>query len=141
MSSHRPPQLLLIEDHMDLANATAEFLRQLGLDVQIARSGKQALKMAPEFRPLIVLCDLSLPDMSGLEVVRRLRADPRTKHALFAVVTAMAQEDLDALEEDLANEVDLFLSKPLTNRNVDELLDRLATLRATTDFGSEEGVP
>jgi CheY-like chemotaxis protein len=138
MSSQRAPNLLLIEDHADLANATAEFLRLLGLDIQIAGSGNQALKMARVFRPAIVLCDLSLPDMPGLEVVRRLRADPKTKHALFAVCTAT---DIDELEEDFAGEVDLFLSKPITNGDVDELLNRLAARRARMVFGSEENVP
>jgi CheY-like chemotaxis protein len=111
----RAPNLLLIEDHADLANATAEFLRLLGLDIQIAGSGNQALKMARAFRPAIVLCDLSLPDMSGIEVLRRLRADPKTRHALFAVCTAT---DIDEFEEDFASEVDLFLSKPITNGDV-----------------------
>jgi CheY-like chemotaxis protein len=137
VSSQRAPNLLLIEDHADLANATAEFLRLLGLDIQIAGSGNQALKMARAFRPAIVLCDLSLPDMSGLEVVRRLRADPKTKHALFAVCTAT---DIDEFE-DFASEVDLFLSKPITKGDVDELLNRLAARRATMAFGSEENVP
>jgi CheY-like chemotaxis protein len=115
VSSQGAPNLLLIEDHADLASATAEFLRLLGLDVQIAGSGNQALKMARAFRPAIVLCDLSLPDMSGLEVLRRLRADPKTRHALFAVCTAT---DIDEFEEDFASEVDLFLSKPITNGDV-----------------------
>ena len=141
MSSQHPPHLLLIEDHADLAKATAEFLRLLGLDVQIAGSGNQALKMAPAFRPLIVVLDLSLPDMSGLEVVRRLRADPKTKHALLAVSTGMAQADIEAIEEDSANGVDLFLSKPITKGDIEELLNRLATRRSTMVFGSEENVP
>jgi CheY-like chemotaxis protein len=76
--------------------------------------------------------------MPGLEVVRRLRADPKTKHALFAVCTAT---DIDELEEDFAGEVDLFLSKPITNGDVDELLNRLAARRARMVFGSEENVP
>jgi CheY-like chemotaxis protein len=136
VSTQHLPRLLLVEDHADLANATAEFLRLSGLDVQIAGSGNLALKMAPAFRPLIVVCDLSLPDMSGLEVVRRLRAEPRTKNALFVISTAMAQADIDALE-DSTNEVDVFLSKPITNSHVDELLSRVAKRRATMDSGSE----
>jgi CheY-like chemotaxis protein len=103
----RAPNLLLIEDHADLANATSEFLRLLGLDIQIAGSGNQALKMARAFRPAIVLCDLSLPDMSGLEVVRRLRGDPKTKHALLAVCTAT---DIDEFE-DFVSEVDSRMSR------------------------------
>src|SRR5215475_13578251 len=98
----------------------------MGLEVRIAESGRQALSTAHAFPPQIVLCDLSLPDLSGLDVVRRLRADPKTKNALFAITTALAQADIMALEESLAGEVDLFLSKPITDRAVNELLDRFA---------------
>lgn len=139
--SRRPPYLLLVEDNADLANATAEFLRLSGLEVQIAESGKQALKMATASPPQIVLCDLFLPDISGLEVVRRLRALPKAKDALFAVCTGMARADIDALKENFAGEVDLFLSKPITDRDVNELLNLLATRRATMAFGSEDNVP
>ena len=125
-TSQNPTRLLLIEDHFDLANATADFLREWGLEVRIAESGKQALEMATAFRPQIVLSDLTLPDISGLEVIRRLRAGSKTGIALFVVYTAMARVDIDALEEAFAGEVDLFLSKPLTDRAVNELLGRLA---------------
>jgi CheY-like chemotaxis protein len=118
--------LLLIEDHVDLANTTAEYLGLFGLNVQIASTGYQALEAATAFQPQIVLCDLSLPDMSGLEVVRRLRADPNTKNALLVVCTAISQTDLGAFEEELAGAVDLFLTKPITNDDVNELLHRLA---------------
>jgi CheY-like chemotaxis protein len=110
VSSQRAPNLLLIEDHADLANATADLLRLLGLDIQIAGSGNQALKMARAFRPAIVLCDLSLPDMSG-----PASCGSKTRHALFAVCTPT---DIDEFEEDFASEVDLFLSKPITNGDV-----------------------
>ena len=141
MFSQHPPHLLLIEDHAELANATAEFLRLFGLEVRIAPSGNQALKAAREFRPQIVVCDLSLPDMSGLDVVRQLRTEPKTKSALFAVCTAMAQADIVALEEECAGEVDLFLAKPITDDDVNEVLRRLATRPAILALASEENVP
>jgi len=130
MSSQPPTSLLLVEDHVDLANATAEYLRLWGLEVRIARSGEQALEMAAEFRPQIIFCDLVLPDISGLEVVRRLRADAKTKDALFVVSTSMARQDIEALEEAYEGEVDLFLAKPVTDGAVNELLTRLAARRS-----------
>src|SRR5262245_42193465 len=119
------PHLLLVEDHAGFANATAEFLRLSGMEVRIAECGDRALKMAAALRPQIVLCDLSLPDMSGLDVVRRLRADPETQNAVFAVFTAMGEAEIDRFEEAFAHEVDLFLSKPITDSKVNELFSRL----------------
>src|SRR5262245_51274970 len=106
MSSQPLPHLLLVEDHAGFANATAEFLRLSGMEVQIAECGDRALKMAATFQPRIVLCDLSLPDMSGLDVVRRLRAEPVTQNAVFAVFTALGEADVDMFEETFADEVD-----------------------------------
>jgi CheY-like chemotaxis protein len=123
--SQHLPHLLLVEDHAGLANATAEFLRLSGMEVQIAECGDRALKVAAAFRPQIVLCDLSLPDMSGLDVVRRLRAEPVTQNAVFAVFTAMGEADIGMFEETFAEEVDLFLSKPITDSKVNELFSRL----------------
>src|SRR5262245_8793390 len=125
MPSQPLPHLLLVEDHVGFANATAEFLRLSGMDVQIAQCGDRALKMATAFRPQVVLCDLSLPDMSGLDVVRQLRANPVTQSAVFAVFTAMGQADIDMFRDTFANEVDLFLSKPITASKVDELFRHL----------------
>ena len=125
MSSQPLPHLLLVEDHAGFANATAEFLRLSGMEVQIAECGDRALKMAASLRPQIVLCDLSLPDMSGLDVVRQLRADPETQNAVLAVYTAMGERDIDMFKETFANEVDLFLSKPITVSEVNELFSRL----------------
>ena len=125
MPSQPLARLLLVEDHTGFATATAEFLCLSGMEVQIAECGDRALKMAAAFRPQIVLCDLSLPDMSGIDVVRQLRADPVTQNAVFAVFTAMGDADIDVFEETFAHDVDLFLSKPITVNKVNELFDRL----------------
>jgi CheY-like chemotaxis protein len=125
-----PTRLLLVEDNGDLADVMAEFLREAGLAVRIAESGEEALAMARAFQPEIILCDMRLPDMFGLDVARALRADPDTRHALFALHSAMSDLEVRALEREIdADEVGLFLSKPLTQQKIDRLLAALEVMR------------
>jgi two-component system KDP operon response regulator KdpE len=123
----RPLRLLLVEDHVALAKATAEFLRESGLDVEIASSGKSALETVATFRPDVVLCDMCLPDMSGLEVVKAFRAGEDAKNAIVAVLTSMVEADLDLLERNAGDYgVNFFLSKPMTEQKLDRVLRELA---------------
>jgi CheY-like chemotaxis protein len=117
-----PVRLLLVEDHVIFAEATAEFLRGTGLEVQIAKSGESALEQALVFRPDIVLCDIRLPDMSGLDVARALRKNPVTENALIAIHTAMDETDIQTLERGFSRDEFLFVSKPLTNEKLNRLL-------------------
>jgi DNA-binding response OmpR family regulator len=116
------PRLLLIEDHDDLADATAKFLRSQGFQVQIANTGKAAIQTAAVFLPEIVLCDLSLPDMSGFDVARQLRTQAGTEHVLFVIHSAMTKSDIGMSDRELrARNIDLFLTKPLTLENIEAL--------------------
>jgi CheY-like chemotaxis protein len=115
-------RLLLIDDHPDLAEVTSEILCTYGMDVRIASSGHEALETATAFRPQIILCDLSIPDMSGLDIARALRTRPETKNALFALHTALHPKQLFMLQESNGSEIDLFLSKPITREMVNQLL-------------------
>jgi CheY-like chemotaxis protein len=121
---------LLIEDHSELAEVTAEILCSDGMDVRIASSGQEALETATVFRPEIILCDLFLPDMSGLDLARALRSKPETRDAVIGLHTALPVRELSELEDQAnATEVDLFLTKPLTGEKVDKLFARLALRR------------
>jgi CheY-like chemotaxis protein len=123
----RPVRLLLVEDHVALAKATAEFLRESGIDVEIADSGKSALQIVATFRPEVVLCDMCLPDMSGLEVVKAFRAGQGAKNAIVAMLTSMVDADLDLLERSAGDYgVNFFLSKPITEQKLDRVLRELA---------------
>ena len=127
------PRLLLIEDHAELSNLTAEFLRHLGLDVHIAESASEALAVAGVFLPEIVLCDLSLPDMSGLEVARALRVNPDTRNVFFAIHTAMGEAEIRVLARHVnAAEINMIVSKPVTEETLDKLLAGLAKFRRNT---------
>jgi two-component system alkaline phosphatase synthesis response regulator PhoP len=116
-------RVLLVEDHPELAEVTAEFMQSMALDVRIASTGREALEMAAAFQPKIVLCDARLPDMSGLHVVRQLRAMPGNERVVMAIHSAMAEQDLRAMARDAG--VDLALSKPLTAEGVAALISAL----------------
>src|SRR5215471_4560827 len=86
-------RVLLVEDYPDLAEVMAEFLRAEGLDVTTAQSGREALEAAAASRPQLLLCDLNLPDMSGLDVVRGLRSHPATEEVYAVILTAMRETE------------------------------------------------
>ena len=124
---------MLIEDHADLAEVTAEFLSEAGLEVRIANSGEDGLQIAIMFRPNIVLCDMILPDMLGTEVARALRRNPVTAGSLLVMHTAISDIELMILEREMTNgEFNLFLSKPMTQEKIDRLWTALAAMPAST---------
>ena len=118
----KPRRVLLVEDNFLFAEATADFLRESGLEVRVASSGAEAVRIAIEFRPDVVLCDLSLPGISGLNVLRVLRANPVTKHARLALHSAMSDLELKVLQRENVEGVNIFLSKPLTPEKLERLL-------------------
>ena len=122
---------LLVEDHVVLAEATAELMRLHGLQVRVATTGADALKTAEEFNPVLILCDLTLPDMAGLNVAQALRARRGATDLLIAMFSAMSADDLQREFEGYTKTggVDLFLSKPLTSETLNGLLSKLEILR------------
>lgn len=121
--------MLLVEDNDVLAEAIAEFLRLSGLNPQVAGTGEDALQAVRTFRPEIVLCDLRLPDMSGLDLLRTLRTNFDARDAVLAVHTAMSEFDLRLIESEGNVQADLFLTKPLTEDKLRRLLDALRNKR------------
>jgi two-component system cell cycle response regulator len=97
-----------------------------------ASDGTSALKMARDEQPKLILLDLMLPDISGIEVCRRLRADPLTQHIPIVIITASADREKRLLA--LQAGADEFLVKPL---NEVILLARIRSLLRTHELESE----
>lgn len=116
------PRILLIEDDEGARNALACLLEDEGYAVRSAGAGRAGLELAATFDPHAVVCDYSLPDIDGLEVMRRLRAG--RPDLFFIMVTAGRFDGVG--EGELRAEADVFLDKP-----VDLALLRSALLRAT----------
>ena len=70
-------RILLVDDEVAIQRAVGPLLRSRGYDVEIAGTGADALRMAAERTPDLIVLDLGLPDVEGTEVCRRIRAAPR----------------------------------------------------------------
>lgn len=88
-----PELVLVVDDELSSAMCMELQLRLDGFAVEIVSDGQSALQRAVEDRPDLVLLDVSMPGMTGLEVCRRLRRDNRTKHASVILVSGRSLHD------------------------------------------------
>jgi len=87
-----PRRILVVDDNVDVVETTTMLLSLSGHQVRSAKDGLQALHVANEFRPDVVLLDIGLPLMDGYEVARRLRQTPQTAGALLIALTGYGQQ-------------------------------------------------
>jgi two-component system phosphate regulon response regulator PhoB len=116
-------KVLVVEDDRSLADVLAYNLKQVGYEVTVARDGNDGLRQAQLKIPDLVILDLMLPGIDGLEVCRRLRADPSTESMLIVLLTAKAEES-DQITG-LSMGADDYVTKPFS---VKVLLERLRAL-------------
>lgn len=74
----------LRDDHHDAAEALGKLLEALGCDVRLAYSGAEALQVAPAFRPRLVILDIEMPGLSGVQTARLMRKQPWARQSVFA---------------------------------------------------------
>lgn len=116
-----PHRILLVEDHDAIRNAFAILLEDSGYHVRQATTAAEAVKAAEDFRPHLILLDLGLPDDSGLNVARAIRANPDTRDSFVIAITGRATEADQAAC--VSAGCDDFLVKPV---NASELLQKVA---------------
>ena len=133
MPAKRPSTILVVEDEESIASFVSAYLRKDGYDVRTTPSGRDALSLAHADRPALVVLDLMLPDLDGLEVCRRLRASSD-----IPVLILTARDDDTDKVVGLELGADDYLTKPFNPR---ELVARVrAILRRTgNDREQREG--
>ena len=83
---------LLIEDHADCRNLLALQARALGYEIIEAESGADGIEKAIEEKPDLIIMDLRMPGIDGIEATKRLKGDPQTRDIPIVVYTAWAGE-------------------------------------------------
>ncbi|GAA2006126.1 response regulator transcription factor [Nakamurella flavida] len=117
----RPIRVLVVDDESTLAELVGLALRYEGWDVRTAGDGMTALAIARDFRPDLAVLDVMLPDIDGLEVLRRLRTDMERMPVLFLT----ARDDVNDRIAGLTAGGDDYVTKPFS---VEELVLRLRAL-------------
>ncbi len=125
-------KILVVDDELDLVKLVQYNLEKDGYQAMSAANGEDALVVARKERPELVLLDLMLPGMDGLEVCKKLKADPDTAGIAIIMVTAKGEEaDITA---GLKLGADDYVTKPFSPK---ELVARVqAVLRRTRAFSS-----
>jgi len=128
--------VLIIDDEADIREILAYNLRKEGYNVYSASNGKDGIEIARSNQPDIVILDVMMPEMDGIEVCDILRNDPNTKHIRICFLTARNEDysqiaGLDAGADD-------YVSKPIKPR---VLISRLkALLRRNSSFEEETAI-
>lgn len=122
--AHYDRRVLVAEDDQPMARAIARVLRGSGYTMQIAPDGFQASSVVESFCPALIILDLNMPHMPGLEVLKHLRNNPAYSHIKIVVVSAAPPEQLAAAK--LAG-ADCVVEKPFDNA---QLLQVIAGLLA-----------
>jgi CheY-like chemotaxis protein len=117
------PKILVADDQLENQNWLVKLLTTIGFDVRGADNGAAAVTQWQEWQPSMILMDMHMPVMDGLEATRKIKADPRGSDTSVIVLTASAlDEDRRIVSESLADD---FLSKPCLE---DELLEKMRAL-------------
>ena len=93
-------KILLVEDSKFLRIATERALTRAGYEVSTAGDGELGLQMARDHHPDLILLDMLLPKMTGLDVLKLLKSDPATSGIAVVALTGLSQKNADRLQSD-----------------------------------------
>ena len=121
--------IVIVEDERDTADMFGEMINIIGYDVHKCYGGARALAVISEKKPVAVVLDVMMPDLSGLEVLRYMRRDPRLQHIPVVIVSAKG------LPSDIQSGLDAgaasYLTKPVSFADLKEAVK--SAIRAAGD--------
>lgn len=121
-------KILIVEDDRHIVTLVRYVLEREGYQVQVARDGVEGLEIAREFRPDLVVLDLNMPRMDGVEMCRRLKAEQNPLVIFLTVHT-----EREAMARGYRAGADDYMVKPF------ELEDLMARIKALLERRKEEG--
>src|SRR6266496_3716087 len=126
------PRILIVEDERALTDVLTYNLQREGYEPHVAHDGQEGLRKAQTLLPEVVLLDLMLPVLNGLEVCRELRAGERTRHIPIIMLSAKAEETDQLVGFSLG--ADDYVTKPFS---VKVLLQRIKVLQRRVEGSTD----
>jgi DNA-binding response OmpR family regulator len=127
----RPARIAIAEDEESIVTSLEFLMRRCGFETRVARDGRVALELLESYRPDVLILDVMLPHVSGLEVCRTVRARREWRGIGVLMLTARSGAKEEALG--LAAGADAYLTKPFSTH---ELVERVKAL-AERSFGAQ----
>ena len=140
--SGRAHRVLFVDDHEDARDMYGTILERVGFEVETAHDGAEALRKVETFRPSVVVMDLMMPTLDGVEATRRLKSAPETRHIRVVALTAAVARDRQ--EAALAAGCDAVLVKPCAPIDLARVVDAMAAsgrLSQTDEAGHTSSNP
>ena len=116
-------RILLVEDHPVTQEVMRQELEFLGYEVAVAGNGVQALEMAATLVPDLIVMDILMPEMDGIEAASKLRNHTGTRE--IPIIAATAKALSGDRERCLANGFDAYIAKPFTHRQLGAAIEEL----------------
>ena len=124
-------RILIADDNQTNVELLEAYLGEVDCETAVAVDGRDTLKMVERFKPDLVLLDIMMPKLSGFEVCKALKDDPKTKDVMILMVTAL--NELGDIERAVAAGCDDFLSKPVNKTELLKRVENMLKLRFVTD--------
>jgi len=119
-SDDHPTRVLVVDDNYPSAMTLTWAMEEHGHEVRTAYNGREAVDMAKTFRPDVVLLDVGMPVMNGLEACKAMREQPETEDALIIAQTAWGDDVMRGRTQDAG--FDVHLVKPVDLDEVERLV-------------------
>ena len=120
LSALNPRRVLIVDDNRDVADALGLLVEELGNEVHVTYSGKQALDIATAFRADLLLVDLVMPDMDGCHLAEQIRQNPNLAHTKVVAITG--HKDAEHAAMAMKAGFDALLVKPIPLSQIQAIL-------------------
>ena len=121
--SEKKPLILVADDEEDIKSVLEMFLDVAGYDVVSAYDGLDAIEKIKESKPDLVLMDIMMPLIDGIEVVRQMKADDSIKHIPVVMLTAASKSDM--VDKAMKAGAHDYIQKPFEPEQVQSLIEKI----------------